>query len=202
MKIENNLPFKLLFKQKRSELGLSQKDVAEKTNTSPTLISKYEKGLSKPRIETARRIAEVLNIDLDTLIKSLDQDDTYLIKIPFYLDDTNNVETEYFYIPSNLFTNINTDNLIAYHYRGGAMSPLFKDGDILLIDKAQKDIEEQDSAFLTLYRETYDSIKHITYNEFANEYILYCKNELYAPIYSSQEELDIIGRVIWYSRFI
>lgn len=198
MKIENNLPFKLLFKQKRSELGLSQKDVAEKTNTSPTLISKYEKGLSKPRIETAKRIAEVLSIDLDTLIRSLDQDEVYLIKIPFYLSEDN--DNSSFHIASDMLpTYINAENLLAYRQKGDSMSPLYKDGDILLIDKDKK--TNTNSTFL-IEIDGYSGIKLVSKNDFAKEYIIHSVNTNYQPIYVKTNEVNIIGRVIWCGRFM
>lgn len=199
MKIENNLPFKLLFKQKRSELGLSQKDVAEKTNTSPTLISKYEKGLSKPRIETAKRIAEVLSIDLDTLIRSLDQDEVYLIKIPFYLDKME--DDSYFHIANDMLPSyIDTDNLLAYRQKGDAMNPLYKDGDTLLIDKLDKEASIN-SAFLVEIND-YNGIKLVSKNDFAKEYIIHSVNTNYQPIYVKTNEVNIIGRVIWCGRFM
>ncbi|PVX40530.1 helix-turn-helix protein [Pasteurella langaaensis DSM 22999] len=199
MKTDKNLPFRLLFKQKRSELGLSQKDIAEKTNTSPTLISKYEKGLSKPRIETAKRIAEVLSIDLDTLIRSLDQDEVYLIKIPFYLDEME--DDSYFHIANDMLPSyIDTDNLLAYRQKGDAMSPLYKDGDTLLIDKLDKEASIN-SAFLVEI-DDYNGIKLVSKNDFAKEYIIHSVNTNYQPIYVKTNEVNIIGRVIWCGRFM
>lgn len=199
MKNEKNLPFRLLFKQKRSELGFSQKDVAEKTNTSPTLISKYEKGLSKPRIETAKRIAEVLGIDLDTLIRSLDREDIHLIKIPFYT--SNEIDDGYFHIASNMLPSyINSDNLITYRQLGDAMSPLFQNGDILLIDKSDKEVRTNKSFLIEIGE--YSGIKQITSNDFANEYIIHSIDTKYPPIYEKKDNVAIVGRVIWYSRLI
>lgn len=194
-----NLPFKQLMKEKRTKLGLSQKELANLTNITPALISKYENGLSKPRIETAKRIAEVLNIDLDTLIKSLDQDEVYLIKIPFYLDEMDS--DSYFHIASDMLPSyIDTDNLIAYRQKGESMAPLFQDGDLLLINKLDKEVKINSSFLLEI--DGYSGVKQVSINDFSNEYIINSLNPNYHTIYVKQDKAKIIGRVIWCSRFI
>lgn len=195
----SNLPFKQLMKEKRILAKLSQKEVASLTNITPALISKYENGLSKPRIETAKRIAEVLHIDLETLIKSLDQSEVYLIKIPFYLDETES--NSYFHIASDALPDyLEPNNLLAYRHKGGAMLPLLEDNDILLIDKSDKEVRM--NSLLLLELNGYSGVKKVSRNDFSNEYIISSTDVNYAPIYCHQDEVNIIGSVIWCSRFI
>ena len=49
-------------KEKREQLGISQKELAEKVGISQSFLCDIEQGRSKPRIDTALKIAEVLDI--------------------------------------------------------------------------------------------------------------------------------------------
>ena len=49
-------------REKREELGLSQKELAEKSGITQSFLCDIEQGRSKPSIDTALKIAEVLNI--------------------------------------------------------------------------------------------------------------------------------------------
>ena len=49
-------------KERREELDLSQKELAEKVGISQSFLCDIEQGRSKPSIDTALKIAEVLNI--------------------------------------------------------------------------------------------------------------------------------------------
>ena len=50
-------------KERREELDLSQKELAEKAGISHSFLCDIEQGRSKPSIDTALKIAEALNID-------------------------------------------------------------------------------------------------------------------------------------------
>ncbi|WP_170152418.1 XRE family transcriptional regulator [Vespertiliibacter pulmonis] len=201
MKKEETLPFKILFKQKRTELGYTQKDVAERTNTSPTLISKYEKGLAKPRIETAKRIAELLKIDLTTLIESLTQEEVYLTKIPFYLTEFD--EDEFLYIPNTLLpNNVSPSNFLAYKYQGNSMEPILQHGDTLIVNTTydMNDNCFNKDIFLVM---TDDNVytRHIAVGD-KNNFIIYASNNMYQSFEISHQRIEIIGKVIWRSGFI
>ena len=49
-------------KERREELDLSQKELAEKAGISQSFLCDIEQGRSKPSIDTALKIAEALNI--------------------------------------------------------------------------------------------------------------------------------------------
>lgn len=49
-------------KERREELDLSQKELAEKVGISQSFLCDIEQGRSKPSIDTALKIAEALNI--------------------------------------------------------------------------------------------------------------------------------------------
>lgn len=52
--------------------GLSQEELAKKTGTIAVTIGRYERGEIKPSIDTAAKIAEVLDVSLDYLVGSTD----------------------------------------------------------------------------------------------------------------------------------
>ena len=58
----------------RSDLGYTQKDVADKLAVSPQNISKWERGVSIPDIITLLQIAEVLNKDIKYFLVSHNQE--------------------------------------------------------------------------------------------------------------------------------
>ena len=49
-------------KEKREQLGISQKELAEKADISQSFLCDIEQGRSKPSIDTAIKIAQVLNV--------------------------------------------------------------------------------------------------------------------------------------------
>ena len=52
----------------REELGLSQKELAEKMQVSPTNIYNYETGRTEPSIEILLKLSQILNVSIDYLI--------------------------------------------------------------------------------------------------------------------------------------
>ena len=50
-------------KEKREELGISQKELAEKVGISQSFLCDIEQGRSKPSIDTAIKISQVLNVE-------------------------------------------------------------------------------------------------------------------------------------------
>lgn len=66
-------------KQIRTQKGLSQEKLAEKTNLSLRTIQRVENGKSDPRGNTIIRIAEALNVTIDTFFDfQKEEDKTYL----------------------------------------------------------------------------------------------------------------------------
>jgi transcriptional regulator with XRE-family HTH domain len=60
--------FGSILKSLRSEKGFSQEAFASKIGVHVTNLSKYERNLSIPSLEVAKRMAEVLEISLDKLV--------------------------------------------------------------------------------------------------------------------------------------
>ncbi len=55
----------------RHAAGLTQMELAKKSGVSQGKISEYETGNSLPRIDTAKRIAKVLQKSIDELIEEV-----------------------------------------------------------------------------------------------------------------------------------
>ncbi len=56
----------------RKQLKLSQNELGKKVGTSGDIVGKYERNEMKPSIETARRLANALNVTLDYLVGDSD----------------------------------------------------------------------------------------------------------------------------------
>ena len=60
--------FGTILKALRSEKGFSQEAFAKEIGVHVTNLSKYERNISVPSLEVAKRMAEVLEISLDKLV--------------------------------------------------------------------------------------------------------------------------------------
>lgn len=54
-------------KKARLKANMTQQEVADKINTSRSNITKYEKGMLEPNIDTIGQLAELYNISTDWL---------------------------------------------------------------------------------------------------------------------------------------
>jgi transcriptional regulator with XRE-family HTH domain len=52
----------------RKKRGLSQEDLAAKIGTQGPAIGRYERGIAKPTIEVASKLATILEVSLDYLV--------------------------------------------------------------------------------------------------------------------------------------
>ena len=56
-------------RQARKNAGLTQQELANKIGVTQAMVSYYEKDIKKQTIEVTKRIASVLNVSLDELVK-------------------------------------------------------------------------------------------------------------------------------------
>ncbi len=59
-------------KKYRKEKGFSQNDLAEKLFISRQCVSKWERGLTQPDLQTLTQLSELLNVTIDALVKEND----------------------------------------------------------------------------------------------------------------------------------
>ena len=57
---------------RRKELNMTQKQLAEKLNVTDRTISRWECGVSLPDVEMLKTVAKVLEVDIRELFKPLD----------------------------------------------------------------------------------------------------------------------------------
>ena len=55
-------------KQARKNAGLSQKELGEKLEISPVMISQYENGVRNPKLKTLQKIADALGVLMSDLL--------------------------------------------------------------------------------------------------------------------------------------
>ena len=63
-----DMDFSKRLRDLREENNVKQKDLAEKLNLKPNAISKYEKGVSQPSIQTLVTISEFFSVTVDYLL--------------------------------------------------------------------------------------------------------------------------------------
>jgi phage repressor protein C with HTH and peptisase S24 domain len=83
---------------------------------------------------------------------------------------------------------------------GNSMEPTLKDGDIVLIDAAQRTIRHQDRIWAVLYGEL-GMIKRVRRTP-SGSYLLMSDNPTVSPVECFDGEMDVIGRVCWIGRRI
>lgn len=63
MKKDTKIPLSVL----RSVKGLSQKDLANRLNVSPSSIALYETGKRKPKLDRAIEIAKIFDVSVESI---------------------------------------------------------------------------------------------------------------------------------------
>lgn len=58
----------------RKQKGMTQSELAEKMNVTDKAVSKWERDLSCPEINTISKLADVLNVSVEELLKTKKQD--------------------------------------------------------------------------------------------------------------------------------
>ena len=58
----------------RKEKGMTQNELAEKMNVTDKAVSKWERDLSCPDINTISKLSDVLNVSIEELLKAKKQD--------------------------------------------------------------------------------------------------------------------------------
>lgn len=78
----NGEPIGLVFKKRREQLGLTQRDLAMKLGVSAQLVSNWERCAEPPPIQRLGEIADILKICREEVVQVvLDQDESFLKKL-------------------------------------------------------------------------------------------------------------------------
>ncbi len=73
----STMDFSTRLKELRTDNDMLQSDLAEKLNLKSSAISKYEKGLTQPSIETIKKLAEIFSVTIDYLVGASDIKNPY-----------------------------------------------------------------------------------------------------------------------------
>ncbi|EOU1879797.1 helix-turn-helix transcriptional regulator [Clostridium perfringens] len=84
MDIGNNI------KSIRKKNKLTQKDLADKLNKSVRMVQKYENGEVTPNIEVLKEISKILNVSLDSLLDTNEDNDI----VTLALHNANGIDDE------------------------------------------------------------------------------------------------------------
>jgi phage repressor protein C with HTH and peptisase S24 domain len=94
----------------------------------------------------------------------------------------------------------NFNDLFVARGEGDSMQPTLLDGDIVLVDTSQKDIRQQDRIWAVSYGDL-GMIKRVRRRP-DGSYLLLSDNATVPPIECADEEMYVVGRVIWIGRRI
>lgn len=131
----------------REREGLTQNALAKIIGVSPAAISNWEAEISKPKANSSIKLAEFFMVTLDSLTNSnLELKlEAKMVSIPFYSEveasagngfESVNETYENLSIQASFLSNPNPKSTIALKIRGDSMEPIFIDGSVVFIDRA------------------------------------------------------------------
>lgn len=197
----SQLNFRTLLKEARIAAGMSQKELANITGLTPTIISKYESGQSQPRAETVNKLSQALGISNSDIFDSLD-----VLVTPWALDDDNvqipfidNPEKSIIFQKSIFVSRgVTLQSVFAMNVTGDGMSPFLNDGDIVVVDTAS---EIKDGSIFAIKQDELTRIKRL-YRQPNGILRVVSDNSNYPQETYPATDIDVIGRVVWRSGFI
>lgn len=202
--------------EERKLAGLTQKELGTRTGIDPSTIRKYESGRLNPKIETIKRIAEVLNINWYDLYEGLDSQSSNNAAL-----DQIKWELGAITVENGKIKEISYDDLLEEQKKTGKVPKLDPDlavfADFLKLNDAGQFVALQSVLEVIdrrlnhsnalkfkyyvelLQKEAYDSIKNIaTPNETSNSHAFEALQEVYdrvkelaqLPIYQKPTDPD------------
>lgn len=199
----------------RTQRGLTQEALAERINISKSSISEWEACKRVPRMETLRKIADALGVDVWEIIGFNDVDFTPIkdgVPLPSNVRPISSLHRqripligsvaagEPIYDPEELGVYVDSpvDADAAITIRGDSMTPTYQDGDVVYI-KCRPDVPEGTVAVVFLYDEA--TLKHIYKRP--TGLTLISDNPAHPPIMAEFEDypnMRIFGVPVGYTR--
>jgi phage repressor protein C with HTH and peptisase S24 domain len=187
---------------------LTQADVAEKSGISTSTLGNYWKGKRPIPLAALRRVAEALSMSVDQLLGSEATGQLDLVAIGevdlayglggTFTDGPVEVQTHHFpraWVES--ITRTPPSMLTFARGRGDSMQPTLQDGDMVLIDRAQRTVREQDA----IWALTVGDIAMIKRVRVRGETVhILSDNDRVPPDLAHFEEVNVVGRVIFIGR--
>lgn len=180
---------------------MSQSQLADKLNRGFTTVGNWETGVSTPPIKVLVQLSKIFNVSItDSMEKDLTQPDidhVGVIQVPilakcsagkpeYAVEDI----IGYTVVPENEYSN---RNLYALEVNGDSMDQEFESGSRIIVDR-EAVVENGQIAGVNGYDAT---VKQVRFEE--DKIILIQKSnndEYYPQVYSIDDEVEIIGKVV------
>ena len=187
----------------RHKKGLSQSQLANKLNRGFTTVGNWETGVSTPPIKVPVQLSKIFNVSItDLMEKDLTQPDIEhvgVIQVPILAKCSAGkpdypVEDiiGYTVVPANEYIN---RNLFALEVNGDSMDQEFESGSRIIVDK---DAVVENGQIAVVRVNGYDAtVKQVRFEK--DKIILIPKSnsdEHYPQVYSIDDEVEIIGKVV------
>lgn len=189
-------------KKLRIENNLTQTEIAKRIYISQPAYSKYEMGTASPNPETLGKLAEVLNVSVDYLVRNdVPPERPGYIRIPVLgrvaagipidaieeVIDWEDISAE----------SAGDGEYFGLQIKGQSMEPKISDGDVVIV-RRQPDVDNGDIA-VVLVNGNDATVKKI--KKSPQGVVLIPSNPAYEPMYYSNEEIEslpvtILGRVV------
>lgn len=72
-------------------MNMTQQDLAQKLEMSPTTIGKYETGVNEPNIDTLKKLSQIFGVSIDSLVGN---DNAKFLDLRLLTDDCANLIRE------------------------------------------------------------------------------------------------------------
>ena len=209
----NNIEIGQRIKERRTELGLNQEDIAKKIGVATSTVQRYEAGtIEKPKLPVLEAIARAIKVAPDWLIgKNDEMIDNSLDNLPDNIIPLPKMKKipllgeiacgEPIFAAEDLNTYIEVDNTLQVDFclkcKGDSMiNARIHDGDVVFIRK-QDTVENGEIAAVIIDDEA--TLKRVYYYPKENRISLVAENPLYAPkIYTNEqlEQIKILGKAV------
>lgn len=197
----------------RERFGMEQIDLAKKLGRkSSSSISEWEKGKYTPKMATLKQIAEIFNVNIDDLMKKdLKNPTDEIIQplpvreipivsqisagLPIYAEE--NI-LEHTYIATKKL-NANKE-IFGLRVNGDSMDKEFRDGDVVIVEK---DSVVENGQIAVVQVNGYNAtVKRVRYEKDRIILIPESNNPVHYPqVYSQDDEIKIIGKVVSSQKF-
>ncbi|MGF1907657.1 S24 family peptidase [Aliivibrio salmonicida] len=191
-------------KERRKELGYSQRTLASLVHVTTSAISQWEREETTPKGKHLVKLAEVLRCTIQWLSGDIDNICEY-VDIPFYkevkasaghgfLCDSKDVT--YISLPKEIFRYFNIKDLVAITAHGDSMEPVLNNDALLIMDSSKKQI--RDGSMYVIRQGSLIRVKLVSLDN--NGLRLKSYNSIYNDeIYDDYQNINILGKVVWYS---
>lgn len=197
----------------RERFGMEQIDLAKKLGRkSSSSISEWESGKYTPKMSTLKKIAEIFNVNIDDLMKKDLKNPTEEIiqplpvreipivsqisaGLPIYAEE--NILEHTYIATKKLNTN---KEIFGLRVNGDSMDKEFRDGDVVIVEK---DAVVENGQIAVVQVNGYNAtVKRVRYEKDRIILIPESNNPAHYPqVYSQDDEVKIIGKVVSSQKF-